>query len=101
MGPDGRRERTPAAVVKGVDKAEGTKSCLGTPELASVWKVDGKVSEDGETISIDVSQHDMNHRASLRLVMAILSPRCLTAPFACLVLAVQPEGWPRETAWEV
>jgi len=55
VGPDGRKERTPAAYVRGVDNAEGTKSCSGTPELASVWKLDGKVSEDGQSIFIDFS----------------------------------------------
>lgn len=55
MGADGRKERTPTAYVKGVDNAEGSKSCSGTPELADVWKLEGKVSEDGESVLIDFS----------------------------------------------
>merc|ERR1712228_955809 len=55
MGPDGRRRREPAAYVKGVDNAKGTPSCADNPELASVWKLEGKVAESGETIYIDFS----------------------------------------------
>jgi hypothetical protein len=55
QGPDGRRERRPSAYIKGVDNAEGTKACSGTPDLSSVWNLEGKVSEDGETIVIDFS----------------------------------------------
>jgi len=55
MGPDGRRKREPAAYVKGVDNAKGTPSCADNPELASVWKLEGKVAESGDTIYIDFS----------------------------------------------
>merc|ERR1712113_1075470 len=40
MGPDGRRRREPLAYVKGTDQEKGTKACSGTPELASVWKLE-------------------------------------------------------------
>uniref|UniRef100_A0A7S4F5N4 Uncharacterized protein n=1 Tax=Chrysotila carterae TaxID=13221 RepID=A0A7S4F5N4_CHRCT len=50
MGPDGRRQRQPTALVKGVDSG-----CDAEPDLASVWKLQGKVSEDGESIFIDFS----------------------------------------------
>jgi len=53
MGPDGRKLRTPTAYVKGVDQTKGEKACSGTPELASVWKLEGVVTEDGETLSVD------------------------------------------------
>ena len=58
MGPDGRKGRNPVAYVKGVDRFPAdaeSKSCVGTPDLASVWKLEGKVAEDGETIFIDFS----------------------------------------------
>lgn len=48
--PDGRRSRKPQALVAGVDKA-----CEGPPDINSVWKLVGSVSEDGETIFIDFS----------------------------------------------
>lgn len=56
LGPDGRKGRNPIAYVTGVDGLPaGTKSCSsGTqPELKDVWKLEGKVSEDGESLSID------------------------------------------------
>merc|ERR1719238_1220166 len=55
-GADGRVSRNPTAYVSGVDGLpKGTKSCGAgvQPTLADVWKTDGKVSEDGQTISID------------------------------------------------
>ena len=56
MGPDGRKQRNPTAYVKGVDSLPaGGKSCTGTPTLEDVWKLEGKVSEDGESITIDFS----------------------------------------------
>jgi len=55
MGPDGRRRREPSAYVKGVDNAKGTSACTDTPELASVWKLEGKVAEAGDKIYIDFS----------------------------------------------
>merc|ERR1712087_226346 len=53
MGPDGRRRREPTAFVKGVDNAKGTSGCADLPELASVWKLEGKVAESGDKIYID------------------------------------------------
>jgi hypothetical protein len=55
QGADGRRERFPTAYIKGTDQKEGQKSCSGTPELADVWSLTGKVSESGEEINIDFS----------------------------------------------
>jgi len=55
QGADGRRERFPTAYIKGTDQKEGQKSCSGTPELADVWSLTGKVSEAGDEISIDFS----------------------------------------------
>ena len=58
IGPDGRKERRPTAYIKGVDSLpKGTKGCLPgvQPTLADVWSLEGKVSEDGESISIDFS----------------------------------------------
>ena len=58
-GADGRVSRNPTAYVSGVDGLpKGTKSCGAgvQPTLADVWKTDGKVSEDGQTISIDVRE---------------------------------------------
>jgi len=54
VGADGRKGRNPVAYVKGVDETTpGTKRCDGPPELGMVWKLEGKVSEDGETVLID------------------------------------------------
>merc|ERR1719473_1503459 len=50
LGADGRKRRNPVAYVKGVDKG-----CDVPPTLEQVWKLEGKVSEDGETIFIDFS----------------------------------------------
>lgn len=56
LGADGRKERTPTAQVKGVDQTPGLQNaCEGTPELANVWKLEGKVSEAGDTITVDFS----------------------------------------------
>ena len=58
VGPDGRKLRTPTAYVKGVDRLPATSEkniCSGQPTLADVWSLEGKVSEDGESISIDFS----------------------------------------------
>ena len=41
MGPDGRRNRKPQAIVKGVDG----NSCSSAPELGEVWRLVGEVNE--------------------------------------------------------
>ena len=53
MGPDGRKGRNPVAYIKGVDNAKDTKSCVNPPELSQIWKLEGKVAEDGESVLID------------------------------------------------
>ena len=58
VGPDGRKERKPTAYVKGVDSLPmGYKGCRAgdVPTLADVWSIEGKVSEDGQSIAIDFS----------------------------------------------
>jgi hypothetical protein len=55
MNAAGIRERFPTAYIKGTDQKEGQKSCSGTPELADVWSLTGKVSESGDEIYIDFS----------------------------------------------
>jgi hypothetical protein len=60
LGPDGRRGRKPVAVVSGVDglpAGAGTKACPKgeVPELKDVWKLEGTVSEDGTTLTVDFS----------------------------------------------
>ena len=56
VDPAGRKGRNPVAYVKGVDTTvPGKYMCDCVPELSEVWKLEGKVSEDGESISIDFS----------------------------------------------
>lgn len=56
VDPAGRKGRNPVAYVKGVDTTvPGKYMCDRVPELSEVWKLEGKVSEDGESISIDFS----------------------------------------------
>ena len=58
VGPDGRKERKPTAYVKGVDSLpKGYKGCRtgDVPTLADVWSIEGKVSEDGQSIAIDLN----------------------------------------------
>ena len=55
LGADGRSERFPTAYIKGTDQKEGEKACSGTPELADVWSLTGKVSEAGDEIFVDFS----------------------------------------------
>lgn len=58
LGPDGRKARKPTAYVSGVDGLpKESKRCPDgvQPTLADVWKLEGTVSEDGESISIDFS----------------------------------------------
>jgi hypothetical protein len=56
VGADGRKLRTPAAYVKGVDQLGNVpKTCEGTPTIGDVWKLEGKVSEAGDTITVDFS----------------------------------------------
>ena len=48
LGADGRKQRNPTAYVKGVDslpKGTEPKTCTGTPTLADVWSLEGKVSD--------------------------------------------------------
>ena len=56
VGPDGRKSRNPSAYVSGVDSLpKGQKGCAAgvQPTLEDVWKLEGKVSEDGSAITID------------------------------------------------
>jgi len=56
LGPDGRKERQPSAYVKGVDGDNANvKTCTSQPDLSSIWSLNGKVAEDGESIFIDFS----------------------------------------------
>jgi len=55
LGPDGRRQREPAAYVKGADNPSGGKACAGETQLENVWKLTGKVNEAGDKITIDFS----------------------------------------------
>lgn len=60
LGPDGRKSRNPTAYVSGTDrlpKGSSSNTCPAGQQvtLEDVWKLEGKVSEDGESISIDFS----------------------------------------------
>ena len=113
VGPDGRKQRNPTAYVSGVDRLPkgGPNTCTGTPSLDDVWKLEGKVSEDGLSIFIDfgpkggprdmLGKYDDFNRPGILCAPSRLEPTTRPARTDARVVRcrVSPRSFPDGNKW--